>query len=582
VEPVRFGRYRVVRKIGAGGMATVYLCRYEGEEGFRKRVAVKAIHPRHGDDPRFCDLFVREARLAASLSHPHLVQVFDFGREGGRHFLVMEYVEGWNLAQAIAQARNRALPVPLGVWRWWVHGILSAAGYLHSRGIVHRDISPSNVLLSREGAVKLADFGVAFAARSLAGPGGAAGKAGYTAPEVALGGACTPASDLFAAAVTAAEVLLLRPLFGGGSREEVLARVGAHDETAVDLQEVPDVVRDILRRGLARDPARRYALAAEFAADLERAVPGPQNARAVEQYWDVLFPAGCGEEETAAPEQTEAPAGGVLARERRPSYGSSRRLAAGLGVAAVLAAGGLLSWRGTRSFSLPISLPGAGRPPMAGGHAEGAAREEGGAETGAGRARQKTAATPSPGNSSVEAVVPPRHGATPSPGGAGAGGIAPGEAGGGAQGRGSESARPEVLIETDPPGASVRVEGGPRLGRTPLGVDPRAWAGRTLLLEMEGYEPASVPADALAVVHRFRMELVRVMGVVEAIQAIPWAKVYDGDRYLGETPLRAVALPAGEHRLRFVNEPLGVERTEAIVVRPGTNPKVIVPLAAPR
>jgi len=99
---------------------------------------------------------------------------------------------------------------------------------------------------------------------------------------------------------------------------------------------------------------------------------------------------------------------------------------------------------------------------------------------------------------------------------------------------------------------------------------------------MEGYEPASVPADALAVVHRFRMELVRVMGVVEAIQAIPWARVYDGDRYLGETPLRAVALPAGEHRLRFVNEPLGVERTEAIVVRPGTNPKVIVPLAAPR
>jgi hypothetical protein len=135
-----------------------------------------------------------------------------------------------------------------------------------------------------------------------------------------------------------------------------------------------------------------------------------------------------------------------------------------------------------------------------------------------------------------------------------------------------------VRVETDPPGASVLLESGASIGKTPLQMDVASLAGRKVVLSKEGYERQSVPADALAAGPAFRAELQSLFGTVEAIQAIPWAKVYLGNRLLGETPLTAVRLPAGEQRLRFVNEPLGVDQVRIIVVRPGDNPKVIVPM----
>ncbi|HSQ15783.1 MAG TPA: PEGA domain-containing protein [Candidatus Binatia bacterium] len=135
-----------------------------------------------------------------------------------------------------------------------------------------------------------------------------------------------------------------------------------------------------------------------------------------------------------------------------------------------------------------------------------------------------------------------------------------------------------VRVETDPPGASVLLESGASLGKTPLQMDAATLAGRKVVLSKDGYERQSVPAEALATGPAFRVELVPLIGTVEAIQAIPWAKVYLGNRLLGETPLTAVRLPAGEQRLRFVNEPLGIDQVKVIVVRPGDNPKIIVPL----
>ncbi|MBF8258520.1 MAG: serine/threonine protein kinase, partial [Actinobacteria bacterium] len=133
-----------------------------------------------------------------------------------------------------------------------------------------------------------------------------------------------------------------------------------------------------------------------------------------------------------------------------------------------------------------------------------------------------------------------------------------------------------VRIETDPPGASVLLESGASIGKTPLQMDVAPLAGRKVVLSKDGYERQSVPAEALAAGPAFRAELLPLIGTVEAIQAIPWAKVYLGNRLLGETPLTAVRLPAGEQRLRFVNEPLGVDQVKIIVVRPGENPKIIV------
>jgi len=136
-----------------------------------------------------------------------------------------------------------------------------------------------------------------------------------------------------------------------------------------------------------------------------------------------------------------------------------------------------------------------------------------------------------------------------------------------------------VRVETDPPGASVLLESGASIGKTPLQMDVASLAGRKVVLSKDGYERQSVPAEALAAGPAFRVELLPLTGTVEAIQAIPWARVYLGSRLLGESPLTAVRLPAGEQRLRFVNEPLGVDLVKIIVVRPGDNPKIIVPMA---
>jgi hypothetical protein len=139
-----------------------------------------------------------------------------------------------------------------------------------------------------------------------------------------------------------------------------------------------------------------------------------------------------------------------------------------------------------------------------------------------------------------------------------------------------------VRIETEPAGATVTLENGPELGVSPLQLDTPVIEGRRLLISLEGHERKVVPGSAIAHRDVFRVELEPATGTLEAVQAIPWAKVYLGDRYLGETPLAAVRLPVGRNRLRFVNEPLGVERIETVTVQPGSNPKLIVRMTGGR
>jgi len=515
-------------------MAEVYLCRLTGEEGFRKRVALKVVHPRHAENARFRELFAREARLAAGFSHPNLVQVFDFGREGDDHFLAMEYVEGWNLAQAAEQARQRHVPISPGVWRRWVEGIGSGLAYLHERGVVHRDVSPSNVLVARNGAVKITDFGISRAAgdaRKNEGTG--AGKTGYLAPERIRGEGATSSSDLFAAGVISVELLLGRRLFEGDGLEATLDRIRRFDARTLPLPGVPPELAGVLRKSVAADPADRYTGAAGFLVDLARVGPPPASAPVMADFWDALFPA-TQEEETApdpAPERESRPA---MIKEPEGRYGGRGRTVQA-GAAAVFAAvvvGGVLLWKEVRQrptidpapVSVAPGIPAVPVPPVA------------------------------PAVSPAVPRTPDPH-ATP----------------------GKPMAR-LVRVETDPPGASVLLESGASVGKTPLQVDLASLAGRKVVLSKDGYERQSVPADALAAGPGFRAELQPLVGTVQAIQAIPWAKVYLGNRLLGETPLTAVRLPAGEQRLRFVNEPLGVDQVKVIVVLPGDNPKIIVPM----
>jgi eukaryotic-like serine/threonine-protein kinase len=548
--PDSFGKYRVLRRIASGGMAEVYLCRLTGEEGFRKRVALKVVHPRHADDPRFRELFAREARLAASLSHPNLVQVFDFGREGDAHFLAMEYVEGWNLAQAAEQARQIHVPISPGAWRHWVDGIWSGLAYLHEKGIVHRDVSPSNVLVARNGAVKITDFGISRATGDgQADEGTRAGKSGYLAPERIRGEGATASSDLFAAGVISVELLLGRRLFDGDGPEETLDRIRRFDARTLPLPGVSPELVGVLRKSVAALPAGRYPHAAEFLVELARIGPPSASPPVMADFWDALFPVPR-EEETAPDPAAEPESRPAMVKEPEERYGGRGRTVQA-GAAAVFAAvivGGVLLWKEVRQrptidappASVAPGIPVVPVPPVAPVLSPTVPAE------------RKSSLRESPPRVIPRNPDPP---ATP----------------------GKPVAR-LVRVETDPSGASVLLESGASIGKTPLQMDVASLAGRKVVLSKDGYERQSVPADALAAGSAFRAELQPLIGTVEAIQAIPWAKVYLGNRLLGETPLTAVRLPAGEQRLRFVNEPLGIDQVKIIVVRPGDNPKIIVPM----
>jgi len=543
--PDSFGKYRVLRRIASGGMAEVYLCRLTGEEGFRKRVALKVVHPRHADDPRFRELFAREARLAASLSHPNLVQVFDFGREGDAHFLAMEYVEGWNLAQAAEQARQLHVPISPGVWRHWVDGIGSGLAYLHEKGVVHRDVSPGNILVARNGAVKITDFGISRATGDgQADEGTRGGKSGYLAPERIRGEGATASSDLFAAGVISVELLLGRRLFEGVGPEETLDRILRFDARTLPLPGVSPGLAEVLRKSVAALPADRYPGAAGFLVEIARVGPPPASGAVMSDFWDALFPVPR-EEETAPDWDAEPESRPAMVKEPEERYGGKgRTVQAGAAVMfAAIIVGGVLLWKEVRQRpaidATPV-VPAVSVAPLSPSVHP------------AVPAQRRSPRPESPPPATPRNPDPP---ATP----------------------GKPMAR-LVRVETDPPGASVLLESGASIGKTPLQMDVDSLAGRKVVLSKDGYERQSVPADALAAGPAFRAELQPLIGTVEAIQAIPWAKVYLGNRLLGETPLTAVRLPAGEHRLRFVNEPLGVDQVKIVVVRPGDNPKIIVPM----
>ena len=551
------GKYAILRKIASGGMSEVYLCRLRGEEGFEKKVAVKVVHPRLTDNLRFRDLFVREARIAASLSHQNLVQVFDFGKQRNSFYLVMEFVEGWNLAQAVAQMRVRSIPVPLPVWRYWMVGMLDGISYLHSRKVVHRDISPSNVLLSRGGAVKITDFGIARGIRlGEDRPEGWEGKFSYMSPEQARGEEANVSSDLFSAAVVGAEFFLPGRLFDGEGQDEILARLRDHDPERLPVSLFPSGISEIVRKSLSRDRGDRYPDAGSFARAIGRAVPETVSRTELVAYWDLLFPgAGRGEEDTVIVDGPPAlrDNSGMI-REKRATYGMMGRRGLRIGVASVLVAvsvGGVLLWKGT------------GR--MERGHSPVVPNETSQAVPAA--SLPVGVDSPDPG-----AVIPPESAS---------GSSSPEGREQGRTSRPSEAGK-RVWIETDPAGVSVGHEDGTILGSTPFFLDVPPLSGGKIVFRKKGYVTRSVSADALAQLPSFRVALERRMGTLEVIQAIPWAKVYEGDRFLGITPISSLELSVGDHRLRFVNEPLGVNRVETVTIAPGANPKLIVPLIGNR
>jgi serine/threonine protein kinase len=282
--PLRLGPYELLRRIATGGMAEVYLARRAGPFGFQKLVAVKRILPQYTRDPDFVAMFIDEARVCARLGHPNIVQVFDFGEQDGELYMAMEYVDGTTGARLIRAAAARGEELPLDVCLHTALSVLRALDYAHGArddggkplALVHRDVSPGNVLIDRSGAVKLTDFGIARAAEieRRTDAGQLKGKLGYMSPEQVIGRDLDSRSDIFTVGIVLAEMLILRPLFSGGKELDVLLRIRDADVSVVDRAgpRVPDDVRSVLFRALSRDPALRWASAGAFADALEEIV----------------------------------------------------------------------------------------------------------------------------------------------------------------------------------------------------------------------------------------------------------------------------------------------------------------------
>jgi serine/threonine protein kinase len=267
-------RYLVLRKLGSGGMADVYLAE---DQELGRRVAIKVLNDRHANDELFVERFRREAKNAASLSHPNIVSIYDRGETQGTYYIAMEYLDGRSLKELIVRD---TLPVEQAVS--YTRQILSALAFAHKHGIVHRDIKPHNVLVDRDGRLKVTDFGIArTGASQMTEAGAIIGTAQYLSPEQARGAPVDQRSDIYSLGVVLHELLTgVVPFTGDTPVEIAMKHLSAIPEPP--SRKRPDVPREldlVVVRALAKNPDDRYASADEMDADLARVERGLRVSR---------------------------------------------------------------------------------------------------------------------------------------------------------------------------------------------------------------------------------------------------------------------------------------------------------------
>ena len=278
IPPVLFGKYRLLKKLAQGGMAEIFLAKATGAGGFEKTVIVKRILPRLAAHDKFVRMFINEAKVTSVLSHSNIVQIFDFGRVGRDYFIAMEYVEGKDLRSIIRACRDSGRRVPMEFILYCGVQIAKALHYAHTRvdpegnplNLIHRDVSPQNVLVSRQGEVKLTDFGIAKSTDSLTETlaNEIKGNFGYMPPEQAAGQALDPRTDIYAACMVLYEMCTLKNPFADANLLAVIQRIremAAPPPSSYNAAVSREVDR-ILLKGLEKDPRARYATAGELAA----------------------------------------------------------------------------------------------------------------------------------------------------------------------------------------------------------------------------------------------------------------------------------------------------------------------------
>jgi serine/threonine protein kinase len=298
-----YGPYQLLERVAVGGMAEVFRAKRTGVEGFEKVVAVKRILSHLSDNKEFVDMFISEAKMVAGLAHPNIAQIFDLGRHDKNYWIAMEYVHGRDLRTIIRRARERGLKIPLDISTFIVSKVCAALEYAHRKKddkgqpmlIVHRDISPQNILISFEGDVKLTDFGIAKAASkaSTTDKGALRGKLLYMSPEQAWGKPMDKRSDVFSLGIVFYEMLTEQKPFLGTSETSILETVRecrVPPPTTIN-DKIPEKLEKVVMKALERDPEVRYQDAGEMLRDLERVLHEwqPATATGLVRFLEVLF-----------------------------------------------------------------------------------------------------------------------------------------------------------------------------------------------------------------------------------------------------------------------------------------------------
>ena len=309
-QPIPFGKYTLFERIGRGGMADVFKARIQGPAGFERTFVVKRILPHLSDDPSFTKMFIDEAKIAAKLSHPNIIQVFELGSVDDEYFMSMEYVRGHDLAETMRTLWARVGPPRPELVAYIGREMCRALAYAHEftsedgqvLGMIHRDISPSNVMLSYDGAVKILDFGIAKAVGGDAGEestksGTLKGKFAYMAPEQTVSNEIDRRIDIFATGIVLHEILTGRRLFKGENDMQTIERVRRCEVAAPSLFNplCPHQLDQIVLQALARNRDERYQSASEMADALDDVVYASRfQATHLAQTMRSLFPADAG------------------------------------------------------------------------------------------------------------------------------------------------------------------------------------------------------------------------------------------------------------------------------------------------
>ncbi len=290
------GRYRIVRRLAAGGMGVVYLARAEGAAGFVKPVVLKIIHPELARNRDYMGMFIREALILASLKHPGIVDVIEFiEEESSYHIMVLEYVHGFQLGEWRKFLRHAGRKIPVNLAIHIMINVLESLHYSHtvsdSEGkpmeIVHRDISPANIMLDTEGGIKLVDFGIARMTRDDASQGYLTetadtfrGKLAYSAPEMFTDGQPSIRSDIYSCGVTLHELLVSKNEFASPNKARTIHRVISHTLSPIQdsLDNAPPGIDEVLQKAVEKNPEERYVTAIDFAAALKSLQPDQHAA----------------------------------------------------------------------------------------------------------------------------------------------------------------------------------------------------------------------------------------------------------------------------------------------------------------